>query len=323
MTTAASYAELAVLERSGFIESRHFGSLVALNSGGTAAIELGEPDAAMLPRSTVKPLQGVAFLTAGAPLTGELLALATASHTGEDEHAEGARSILRSAGLDVEALQCPADRPSDRATHERLVAAGEPRSAIRMNCSGKHAAMLLTCAVNGWSTADYLSLEHPLQLHIRATVTEYTGVAVEHAAIDGCGAPLFSTTVRGIATAFRRLVLADEREPAGLVAAAMRAHPFSVGGTGNPNTRLMQLLPGTLAKGGAEGVIGVATADGSAVSMKVIDGNPRATTLVALHALATLGYDVGAAQELLKLPVYGGSDIVGSIRPGCDLPGGV
>src|SRR5690606_14886229 len=148
---------------SGFIESRHFGTLVAIDTSGAAAIELGEPDAAMLPRSTVKPVQAIAFLTAGAPLEEQQLAVAAASHTGEDDHVAAARSILAEAGLDDSALQCPADRPSDRATHERLVAAGEGRSAIRMNCSGKHAAMLLTCAVNGWSTADYLSAEHPLQ----------------------------------------------------------------------------------------------------------------------------------------------------------------
>lgn len=319
-TTAAGYAELATIDRSGFLESRHFGSLVALDADGNAGLELGLPDAPMLPRSTVKPFQAVAFLTAGATLDPSQLAVAAASHTGEDAHVEAARSILEAARLDESALQCPVDRPGDRATHERLVREGEARSAVRMNCSGKHAAMLLTCAENGWSTADYLDPGHPLQQHIKATMAEYTGVEVAHTAIDGCGAPLFSTTVRGVATAFRRLVTAHDG-PARAVADAMRLHPFLVGGTDNPNTRLMQLLPGFVAKGGAEGVIGVASPEGHAVAMKIIDGNARATTLVALHALRTLGVDVDAAAELLDVPVLGGGERVGAIRIGGDLAG--
>jgi hypothetical protein len=76
-----------------------------------------------------------------------------------------------------------------------------------MNCSGEHAAMLLTCAVNGWSTDDYLDVNHPLQRHVRVTMAEAAGDPMLHDAIDGCGAPLFRTTVRGIATAFRGIPL--------------------------------------------------------------------------------------------------------------------
>lgn len=319
MPEGTGYAELATIERSGFIESRHFGTLVALDAGGSPTLELGTPDAAMLPRSTVKPLQTIAFLTAGATFDARQLAVAAASHTGEDAHVEATRSILSAARLDETALRCPADRASDRATHERLVREGSARSSVRMNCSGKHAAMLLTCAENGWPTAGYLDAEHPLQQHIRATMAEYTGVEVQHTAVDGCGAPLFSTTVRGVATAFRRLVTAEPGAPARAVADAMRQHPFMVGGTGNPNTRLMELLPGAVAKGGAEGVIGVATSEGHAVAMKIIDGNARATTLVALHALGMLGVDIAPAAELIDVPVTGGDQRVGAIRIGTGL----
>ena len=312
-------AELALVRRSGVVESRHFGSLLALDSSGRAVLELGEPDALILPRSTVKPLQALACLTAGAPLAGPELAIAAGSHTGEDEHVRVVTAILDRAGLDPNALGCPADRPEDESTFEGMIRRGEPRSRIRMNCSGKHAAMLLACAVNGWSTDDYLDAAHPLQRHVLATAAELTGVPVEATAVDGCGAPLFGTTVRGIATAFRRLVTADAGEPAGAVAAAMREHPFYVGGSGHANSELMKSLPGVLAKGGAEGVIGVAGADGSAVSMKVIDGSPRATTLIALRVLEFLGTDISGARALTVLPVLGGGLRVGEIIPGSDL----
>lgn len=312
-------AELAVVRRSGLIESRHFGSLLAIDSRGRTALKLSETNAVTLPRSTMKPLQALACLTAGAPLTGPELAIAAGSHTGEDEHVRVVRSILTRAGRTQSALGCPYDRPEDEATFEGMIRAGEGRTAIRMNCSGKNAAMLLACAVNGWSTEDYLDPAHPLQQHILTTMEEFTGVSVTHTAVDGRGAPLFGTTVRGIATAFRKVLTAATDVPAGLVSAAMRPHPFYVGGSGQANTELIASLPGVLATGGAEGVIGVAGPDGAAVSMKVIDGSPRATTLIALRVLEFLGTAIDDAKAFMVLPVLGGGVRVGEIVPGSDL----
>lgn len=317
--SAASLAELAVVWRSGLIESRHFGSLVALDAAGRVVLALGDPDAVVLPRSTVKPLQALACLTAGAPLRGPELAIAAGSHTGEDEHARVVRAVLERAGLTESALGCPPDWPEDEVTRERLIRASTGRTAVRMNCSGKHAAMLLACVTNGWSTNDYLDPGHPLQRHVRSTMAKSTGMPVLHDAVDGCGAPLFGTTVRGLATAFRHLVLADGDTPERAVADAMRENPFYVGGTGHVNSEVMRLLPGVLAKGGAEGVIGMAAPDGSAVAMKVIDGSPRATTLIALRVLKFLGSDTRAAEALASVPVLGGGVPVGEITTGADL----
>ncbi len=311
-------AELAVVRRSGLVESRHLGSLLALDADGSVALSLGDPDATVLPRSTTKPLQALACLTAGAPLSGPALAIAAGSHTGEDTHVDVVRGLLTRAGLDESALQCPVDWPEDEPTRVALIRAGAERSAVRMNCSGKHAAMLLACAVNGWPTDSYLDPVHPLQQHVRAVAAEWTGAPVRHDAIDGCGAPLFGTTVRGLATAFRALSLAVDG-PAAEVATAMRTHPFFVGGTGHQNSAVMELVPGAVAKGGAEGVIGVAGPAGQAVAMKVVDGNPRATTLLALTVLGGLGVDVSAAGSLTDLPVLGGGVPVGAIEPGADV----
>lgn len=311
-------AELAVVRRSGLVESRHLGSLLALDADGSVALSLGDPDATILPRSTTKPLQALACLTAGAPLTGPELAIAAGSHTGEDAHVDVVRRLLDRAGLDESALQCPVDWPEDEPTRVALIRAGAERSAVRMNCSGKHAAMLLACAVNGWPTASYLDPGHPLQQHVRAVTAEWTGAPVRHDAIDGCGAPLFGTTVRGLATAFRALSLATDG-PGAEVATAMRTHPFFIGGTGHQNSAVMELVPGAVAKGGAEGVIGVAGPEGQAVAMKIVDGNPRATTLLALTVLGGLGVDVSAAASLTALPVLGGGVPVGAIEPGADV----
>jgi L-asparaginase II len=306
-------AELAVVERSGFTESRHTGTLVGLAADGTVAVSLGEPDAAILPRSSTKPWQAAGCRAAGLALSTAGTALSAGSHTGEDRHVALVRSILSDAGLSEDDLRCPATWPEHEETRDRLIRAGETRSKVRMNCSGKHAAMLACSVVNGWSTADYLSVDHPLQKVIRSRLEQAAG-PVDHVAVDGCGAPLFSTTVLGLAQATRALALAPADTPEGVVAAAMRAEPEYVGGAGHDNSVVMRLVPGSVCKGGAEGVLMAAAATGEAVAMKVTDGSPRATTLLALAVLGALGVDVSAAADLARHPVLGGGQPVGEIR---------
>jgi L-asparaginase II len=307
-------AELAVVDRSGFVESRHFGTLVGLAADGSVAVSLGERSATILPRSTTKPLQAVGCRAAGLTLSAAGTALSAGSHTGEDRHATQVRSILADAGLSEEDLRCPPDWPEDEVTRHRMIRAGESPSRVRMNCSGKHAAMLASCVVNDWSTTDYLAPDHPVQQVIRSRLEQAAAEPVTHVAIDGCGAPLFSTTVVGLARAARALVLSRPGSPERVVADAMRAEPEYVGGTGHQNSEFMRLVPGTICKGGAEGVLMAAAATGEAVAMKVIDGSPRATTLLALAVLGALGVDVSAAQTLATEPVLGGGTPVGEIR---------
>ena len=100
--------------RSGFVEGHHYGSVVALGPDGEVEWSVGAVDVPMLPRSCVKPLQASAMLRAGLDLDGELLALASASHSGEPFHLEGVRRILAGAGLTEARLQTPPDHPARR-----------------------------------------------------------------------------------------------------------------------------------------------------------------------------------------------------------------
>src|SRR5579884_600535 len=100
------YQMVAEVRRNGFVESVHHGAVVALDPAGEIAFALGRPDVPMYPRSSNKPLQALAMLRAGLALDGELLALACASHSGEDFHLDGVRRILRGAGRSVADLQC-------------------------------------------------------------------------------------------------------------------------------------------------------------------------------------------------------------------------
>lgn len=318
-TTIGALAELAGVRRSGFVESRHLGSVVALDRDGTVVVGLGDPGGVILPRSSAKPLQAVGCLDTGVTLSLDQVALAAGSHTGEDRHADLVRRILELARLDESALQCPVDWPEDEPTRNRLIADGAQRSAVRMNCSGKHAAMLAACVTNGWDTATYLDAAHRVQQAVRAAVERTCAELVRHVAVDGCGTPLFGISLVGLARAAHRLVTAPPGSTEARVAHAMRAAPALVGGREHPNTELMRLVPGAICKGGAEGVLMAAAATGEAVAVKVIDGSPRATTVIALAVLGALGVDVSAAEGLSQVRVLGGGRPVGQVELGPDV----
>jgi L-asparaginase II len=286
---------LATVIRSGFPESLHLGHLAII--GGESR---GNPDATFLPRSALKPVQAAAMLRAGLELDGELLALAAASHSGLPFHRAGAERILSAAGLTPAALDNTPDLP--------LAGAG-PRDRLSQNCSGKHAAMLATCVAAGWDTAGYLDPAHPLQKAVRTHVEALTGADVAHTAVDGCGAPLFSTTVGGLARAFAAIATAAPGTPEGRVAAAVRAHPEWLGGPERPVTRFLQAVPGLVAKDGAEGVFAAALPDGRALALTVLDGSARPVPAVVARVLDDWGFPTGTV-----VPVLGHGEPVGLVR---------
>jgi L-asparaginase II len=314
--------ELAVVERSGFIESRHSGSAVVLSPDG-AVTTLGDPNAPILPRSTLKPLQALACLTAGAALEGERLGLATASHTGTDRHVAVVRGILEQAGATEDELGCPPAWPTDSATRDEMVRDHGAPARLRMNCSGKHAAMLLACRAAGWDLSGYLDQAHPLQAHIREVVERLTGEKPTTFAVDGCGAPVPALSLTGLARALQRMGTSSERSPfalhrhAATLIAAVREHPWTIDGPGRPDTVVIERT-GVFAKTGAEGVLVMIAPDGTTVALKMLDGSSRAASAVGLRLLERAGAvsasDAEKALGDLNLALHGGGAVVGGIR---------
>ncbi|GAA2853911.1 asparaginase [Microbacterium arabinogalactanolyticum] len=321
--TVRDAVELAVVERSGFVESRHAGAAVVLSPEGDIVAQHGNADALILPRSSLKPLQAVASLTAGAALEGEQLAVGTASHSGTDRHAEVVREILAAGGLTEDDLGCPPAWPSDAATRREMISDHAAESRIRMNCSGKHALMLRACVATGWPTAGYLDPAHPLQVHIREVVERLTGEKIAHTSVDGCGAPVHAITLTGLARGIHRIGSASERSPfalhrvAGALVRAVRENPWTIAGPGEPDTIAIETL-GVFAKGGAEGVMVMVAPNGATVALKMLDGNGRAATIVAATLLARAGAltdaDVATLTAALPLSVLGGGQPVGAVR---------
>ena len=295
------------------VESVHTGHLVVLAPDGSVRFSAGEPTQPIFARSSLKPLQAVGLLRAGTDLAPAELALAASSHSGSPQHQQLIEAELQAAGLSTEDLDCPPDLPLGVAERRAHLAAGLAETRLAMNCSGKHTGMLLACLHNGWPVSGYLAPTHPLQQLLAGTVAELTGEPIAATGVDGCGAPLFATSLTGLAGAFRQIATggAELRR----LAEAMRNHPDLLGGAGRSVTRLMQAVPGLIAKDGAEGVYAAALPDGGAVALKIDDGASRAAGLAVVIGLRQLGVSGAALDELGIQPVLGGGRPVGRLRP--------
>lgn len=311
---ADQFSPLAIVSRNGIDESVHFGALVALNSDGALAFCVGDLSVEVFPRSSTKPFQALAMVRAGLSLDAQHLALVCASHNGEDIHQQTAREILASVGLGDDALANTHDYPLHVESAQRAIREGKEKSSLQMNCSGKHAGMLATCVVNGWSTNDYLQPDHPLQQAITETITQITGTPPPAIGIDGCGAPAHVMTLENLARGLRAIAMGDAGESGRQVYAAMSGYPHLVGGTGRHVTEIVGAIPGLCAKDGAEAVYVAAMSDGRAVALKMSDGSGRATPTVLLQALSQLGIDTSSVPASVQEIVLGHGKPVGSVR---------
>ncbi len=313
----AGSVELAVVRRSGFDESRHIGAAVVVGPDGQVLRELGDSGMDVFGRSTLKPFQALAVLRSGVEFDGVAAALATGSHSGTPKHVAEVSSMLTSAGLDEGRLQCPPAWPTDRdASAAERTARGSPRR-VTMNCSGKHAAFLMACVHNEWSSDDYLEPTHPLQRRIHSTIAELTGDDVGVVGVDGCGAPTFATRLRALAVGIGRFTGGLDPD-ATRIRNAVFADPWAIDGPGRANTRVIERL-GVFAKGGAEGVLVLGTVDGLGVAVKVLDGSARATTMIGLELLVAVAAisrtDADDTIAATTSPVLGGGEPVGALLP--------
>ena len=298
---------LAEITRSGVVESVHTGHLVMLNSDGSVHLTKGDPTQLTYPRSTIKSIQTSAMIRSGLQLEPRLLALVSASHSGAAMHQDGALEILATVGLGEKDLQNAKDKPLGQ--DERRAWGNQEPTRLAMNCSGKHAGMLATCVAAGWPTANYLDPAHPLQVAIKNELENLANEEVSLTSADGCGAPLFLISLMGLARAMRAITISTDPIHQSVVQAC-RDFPEMVAGEKRLTTRLMREVPGLFMKEGAEGVEVATLADGRSIVFKVSDGTERPFETLMVAALAQFGINVEDRTER----IYGGSEVIGSIR---------
>lgn len=305
-------AEVVVI-RGPVEESRHSIAVAVADAAGRLVAGCGNPHLVTYLRSSAKPLQALALVETGAVeafgIQPAEIAVACASHSGEDVHVAAVRSLLRRAGLSEAALNCGVHPPVERESALRILRSGAGPTEVHCNCSGKHAGMLTTCRQLGWDLEGYWRPDHPLQQLLLANVAAMAGLPVGEIAIgvDGCGVPVHGMPLVNMATAFARLAdssgLEEVRQCAAkTVVQAMQAHPYLVAGKGRFDTALMEVArPRVAAKSGAEALFCVALPElGLGLALKVMDGGSRAVAPATMAVLDQLGAVTGEDLEELR-----------------------
>lgn len=281
--------------RGDVVEALHRVHAVAVQDGAVIA-EAGNARLVAFMRSSSKPLQALPLARARDDMDARDLAIASASHLADEAQLAAVRALLAKAPAEADELECGA--------------VGHPPSPVNHNCSGKHAGMLALCRARGWPSEGYRLPDHPVQRAMLALHAEAAEVDEEEipADVDGCGVVTFALPLERMAHAFARF---EQLERAVRVADAMREYPELIRGPLATDTRLMRLLPGWIAKGGAEGLL-CAAGHGVGVALKCEDGNGRPLGPAAAAFFAQLDLDLN---ELSVLPLENSrKERIGEIR---------
>lgn len=311
----AAAAEMVELWRGGLLESTHRGHAVICDRSGQIVKSWGDPGRVIFSRSSCKMLQALPLLESGAAdavgLTDAHIALACASHQGEALHVDMARRWLADLGLSDADLRCGSHEPYDRSERDRLIVGHKAPCQLHNNCSGKHSGFL-TVTKHLKAGPEYVQLDHPLQVAVKAAFDEVTDESSAGYGIDGCSAPNFAGTIGALARGMAAFAAATEsgtirQRAMHRLTRSMAAYPELVAGQGRACTELMRAMQGKVAvKTGAEAVfVAIIPEKQLGVAIKIEDGNSRAAEAALVAILAQIGVlDIHhpAAQKRLPAP---------------------
>lgn len=292
---------LVEVTRGPLVESVHCGAIAIADGSGQVIKSLGDVEKPIFPRSAIKPLQALYLVESGAVennhLESQAIALACASHNGEENHVTGVRTMLANSGLTETCLECGAQWPTSKASSNALVENGEKPGALHNNCSGKHAGFLCAAHHLGESLPGYIKPNHPAQREVRGIVENMIDHSLQndHMATDGCSIPTFAMPLRSVAKAAAKMATTNTMSPTRDRALANTydacvTHPDLVAGTGRFDTKLMKAMGrDVLVKTGAEGYyMGVVPSLGLGIAIKCDDGGTRASEIMMAGVLFAL-----------------------------------
>ena len=319
------------------VECRHLVDIVIADAEGSIVKSFGDAQRLVYPRSSIKSLQALPLIESGAAdrlkLKPRHIALACASHNGEEMHVTTAREMLAAAGLGEHCLECGAQLPDRQSDRDRLAVEGISPGAIHNNCSGKHSGFLCFAVEEGMDPQGYVRVGHRVQKAIAQTLSEVTASphGQDNCGIDGCSIPTWTIPLENLAKAYARFGVGEgggrERSKAMLrLRDACMEHPEMVAGTDRFDTAIMSALKGRVfTKSGAEGMFVAALPEkGLGIALKVHDGAERASEVaIAACIESLLELDEAEANTLKRLsnPVQKNRNdlVVGSLRPAFDM----
>lgn len=283
--------------RGPIVENRHHAAAAICTASGSIVEAWGDIDTAILPRSAIKMIQALPLLETGAAdamgLGDQHLALACASHQGAAVHTDAVAAWLSSLKLSPDHLLCGPQPPRDPAVK------AIDRTATRLlnNCSGKHTGFLTLALHLGADPSGYLLPDEPVQKAIQAAFAEVTDTQAPLVyGTDGCSAPNYAASLKGLAGAMARFAAPDTLGPvrgaaAGRLVAAMAAHPVLVSGEGRACLALTTATEGrAVVKTGADGVFtGIYPEKGLGFCLKIQDGHVPACESLCAALLVRIG----------------------------------
>lgn len=282
---------LLELTRGSLIESRHFGSIVVVDSHGTILHSYGDPDTVAFLRSSAKPFQCLPFVEQGGVehfgFNESELAISCASHETAQLHLDIVASLQLKIGLDENQLQCGAHLPSDAKKLKEVIQQNIKPTANFNNCSGKHTMMLAFAKMRGLPLETYLDINHPIQQDVLQTLSELCVIEKKdiQLGVDGCSAINFAMPLYNAALGMARFCDENELTTSRAVAckkiiSAMLSHPEMISNFGEFDCELMKASNRKLiTKQGAEGfqIVGimpnVINERGIGIAFKVMDGD--------------------------------------------------
>lgn len=302
-----------MVTRNNYVESIHYGFICIVNSYGEILYSLGDFRTKIFFRSSAKPIQIIPLIQSGAAeafhFTPKEIALACASHSGQEVHQQTVKNILERLNLKDDNLHCGLMTPYNEEEKKRLLAKGLSPSVFHCSCSGKHSAMLALAKYRGYSLDDYENINHPVQQEILKTIADFTQESPEEIiiAVDGCGVPIYLLPINKIALSYARLTqyAKDKSSPyhasCKTIFDSMNQFPEMVAGDNEFCTELMQTTKGKLiGKVGSEAVYCLGIKKGNlGACIKIVDGNERAIYPVVVHLLKELG--ILDSSELARL----------------------
>ncbi len=278
------------------IECVYFGSIAIVDPDGQVLAAVGDASAMNFSRSTLKPLQALAFVEDGGlarfGFGSQELALMCSSHSGETVHVGIVQSMLERIGAQARDLQCGCHLPRYFAATGTTPSAQFCISPLHHNCSGKHAGFLAYCRLHGHRLDNYLDLEAPVQVHVRNIVQSFCPERTLVAGRDGCSAPNFALPLKRLAHAYCRIAC-DAAPALRALYFAMTRHPDLVSGTARMDLAIMRTGAGSwVSKIGADGLqmIG-ARSHGLGIAIRIAGGEASAlhiTTVDVLHQIGLL-----------------------------------
>lgn len=279
-------------------ESYHRGRAVVVDSLGNIIRSWGNIYEATFGRSALKFIQALPLLESGAAdafhLTSEEIALATASHHGEDNHMQILEKWLKKLGKDERVLECGVHRPLSHSLRSSF----ERANALHNACSGKHLGMITSALHRGESLEGYSLKEHPSQRRVEQALGEMTSADMSQAlhGKDGCGIPAFAFPLYNIALAMARFADPSHlhyprQKSVQRILAAVKNHPELIAGSQGFDSKVIKLTQGeVICKMGAGGVeVGIIPSMGFGIALKIDDGNAKATEVAFLAILRSLG----------------------------------